>query len=129
MIRVLRNRPHRGVPLVLGVHALYAALILFLEEQAGQARYSGNMPYGLLYAVAGMACLWYTLRPWSEDAWRYSMSLIFGSYLARALLIAWDGLEQGMEYRHWLGIGTWAGWGLVCLQVFKHYLPPEPERR
>lgn len=127
MIRVLRDRPHRGVPLVLGLHALWAAGILYLEEQAGEARYSGNMPYGLLFAVAGVACLWYTLRPRSEPAWRYSMALLFGTYLARALLIAWDGLEQGMEFRHWLGVGTWAGWGLVVLQLWRHYLTPQGE--
>lgn len=125
MIDVLRHRPHRGVPLVLGLHALYAALVLLLEDLAGQARYSGNMPYGILYAVAGCACLWFHLRPRLEEAWRYSMTLLFGSYLARALLIAWDGIENGVEYRHWLGIGTWAGWGLVVLQIWRHYLTPE----
>lgn len=125
MIGVLRNRPHRGVPLVLGLHALYAALILLLEEQAGEARYTGNMPYGVGYAIAGCACLWYSLRPTEERAWRYSMALLFGSYLARSLLILWDGLAWGMEYRHLLGVGTWAGWGLVVLQIWRHYLTPE----
>lgn len=124
MIAVLRRQPHRGVPLILGLHALYAALVLMLEEQAGQARYSGNMPYGMLYAVAGVACLWYCVRPQDDTAWRYSMCLLFGSYLARALLIGWDGLAAGMEYRHWLGIGTWAGWGLAVLQIWRHYLTP-----
>lgn len=124
MLTVLRRQSHRGVPLVLGLHALSMALLLLIEERAGEARYSGNMPYGMLYAVAGVACLWFHAHPRSAAAWRYSMALLFGAYLARGLLIGWEGFEQGWEPKHFIGLATWAGWGLVVLQIWRHYLTP-----
>lgn len=124
MIGPLRRMPYFGVVLILGLHAIWMGLSLGREQQVGQARYDLGFFFAAFYVSAGLVCLAFHLRPLHRQMWAWSGALLGGAYFARGLLIALDGLSDGWQWRHAIGLGTWAAWAGVVVQLWLHQFRP-----
>lgn len=124
MIGPLRRMPYAGVVLLLGCHAVYMGLALAREQQIGDARYDLGYVFAAFYIAAGLACVWFHLHPGSRQWWSWSGALLGGAYFARGLVIAQNGLELGWQWKHAIGLGTWAAWAGVVVQLWLHQFRP-----